>query len=249
MSNAIIGPIAKTGNSRKTQPNKCQTSSNSEVNADSSGCSTLSSVSTNQPNADNVHHDGQDLLAEQLLKSKEKMLNNREKKLKDLEKKLHLKEISLSDQIQQNDFSKAYIVTMENKVKELESSNRLMKLLSQMDAGIDPPPPSSGPSHGNLPSHSSSQHVQEAQTSLKDRVLSLEMKLLEQRITQLEQLNSNNHHTPCAQHFWPYGAGYLPQGYMDTNQNLQHAYYYNGGPWTGTPNPNGYNYDGSSYRP
>ena len=140
MSNAIIGPIAKAGNSRKTQPNKCQTSSNSEVTADSSGSSTPSSVSTNQPNADNVHHDGQDLLAEQLLKSKEKMLNNREKKLKDLEKKLHLKEISLSDQIQQNDFSKAYIVTMENKVKELESSNRLMKLLSQMDAGIDPPP-------------------------------------------------------------------------------------------------------------
>ena len=249
LSNAIIRPIAKAGNSRKTQPNNCQTSSNSEVNADSSGCSVPSSVSTNQPIADNAHHDGQDLLAEQLLKSKEKLLNNREKKLKDLEKKLHLKEISLSDQIQQNDFSKAYIVTMENKVKELESSNRLMKmkLLSQMDAGIDPP--SSGLSHGDLPSHSSSQHTQEAQTSLKDRVLSLEMKLLEQRITQLEQLNSNNQHTTCAQHFWPYGAGYLPQGYMDTGQNLQHAYYYNGGPWTGTPNPNGYNYDGSSYRP
>ena len=96
-----------------------------------------------QNNSDTLTQDVQDVLAEQMVKSKEKILNPREKKLKELEKKLHIKEISLSVQVQQNDFSKAYIVTMENKVKELESSNRLMKmkLQSQADASIDLPTP------------------------------------------------------------------------------------------------------------
>ena len=104
---------------------------------------TISQSSQSQNNSDTLTQDVQDVLAEQMVKSKEKILNSQENKLKELEKKLHIKEISLSDQVQQNDFSKAYIVTMENKVKELESSNRLMKmkLLSQADASIDLPTP------------------------------------------------------------------------------------------------------------
>ena len=86
----------------------------------------ISQSGQSQNNSDTLAQDGQDVLAEQMVKSKEKILNSGEKKLKELEKKLHIKEISLSDQVQQNDFSKAYIVTMENKVKELESSDRLM---------------------------------------------------------------------------------------------------------------------------
>ena len=46
-------------------------------------------------------------LKEQMLNSKQKTLSNKEKRLKELEKKLNNKEISLSDQIDQNNFSKA----------------------------------------------------------------------------------------------------------------------------------------------
>ena len=63
-----------------------------------------------------------------MLKPKEKTLNAREKKLKDIEKKLHLKEIGLTDQIDQSEYAKAYIVTVENKVIELANSNRLLKM-------------------------------------------------------------------------------------------------------------------------
>ena len=55
-------------------------------------------------------------LKDQMLKSKEKSLSNKERRLKELEKKLNNKEISLSDQLDQNEFSKTYIVSMENKV-------------------------------------------------------------------------------------------------------------------------------------
>ena len=47
-------------------------------------------------------------LAEQILKNKEKSLNQKERKLKDDKKKIHLNEISLADQIDQNEYSKAY---------------------------------------------------------------------------------------------------------------------------------------------
>ena len=88
----------------------------------------------------------EDSQAEQMLKSREKTLNARERKLKDIEKKLHLKEIGLTDQIDQSEYAKAYIVTMENIVKKLENSNRLlkMKVITQAEARIDqvlsPPP-------------------------------------------------------------------------------------------------------------
>ena len=44
-------------------------------------------------------------LSDQLLKSKEKLLSTKERTLKDLEKKLHLKEINMSDQLEQNEYS------------------------------------------------------------------------------------------------------------------------------------------------
>ena len=141
-----LGPPAiPSDNSHKKQTKALAAVREQDKNKASSNKS-LTAISQSgqcQNNSDTLAQDGQDVLAEQMVKSKEKILNSREKKLKELEKKLHIKEISLSDQVQQNDFSKAYIVTMENKVKELESSNRLMKmkLLSQADASIDLPTP------------------------------------------------------------------------------------------------------------
>ena len=77
-------------------------------------------------------------LNDRMLKLKEKLLSTKERKLKDLEKKLHMKEINMSDQLDQNEYSKTYILTMEHKVKELENTNRLlkMKMLQQEEAGI-----------------------------------------------------------------------------------------------------------------
>ena len=61
-----------------------------------------------------------------MLKSKEKLLFTKERKLKEMVKKLHMTEISTSDQLDQNEYSKTYILTMEHKLKELESTNRLL---------------------------------------------------------------------------------------------------------------------------
>ena len=208
------GSVCKQkGKSRKTQTNKAQDNRVLErAGTASSGLGT-SSIPTNQNIPDTHSQDVPDVLAEQMVKSKEKLLNTRDRKLKELEKKLHLKEISLSDQIQQNDFSKAYIVTMENKVKELESSNRLMKmkLLSQMDAIIDVP--STDPSLSNLPQQPTNVH-QRHETPLQDRVVNLELKLLEHRIYLLEQSNQYNqsYYSPsdASCHWSPYyvGSGY-----------------------------------------
>ena len=189
----------------------------------------VSSIPTNQNIPDTHSQDVPDVLAEQMVKSKEKLLNTRERKLKELEKKLHLKEISLSDQIQQNDFSKAYIVTMENKVKELESSNRLMKmkLLSQMDASIDVP--TTDPSLSNLPQQPTNVH-QRHETPLQDRVVNLELKLLEHRIYQLEQSNqynqSYNFPSDVSCHWSPYYVGSGYPVYYHGNYGRYNAYPY-----------------------
>ena len=63
-----------------------------------------------------------------MLKSKEKLLFTKERKLKEMEKKLHMTEISMSDQLDQNEYSKTYILTMEHGLKELESTNGLLKM-------------------------------------------------------------------------------------------------------------------------
>ena len=161
-----------------------------------------------------------------MVKSKEKILNSREKKLKELEKKLHIKEISLSDQVQQNDFSKAYIVTMENKVKELESSNRLMKmkLLSQADAIIDLPTPRDTSSNNHVQSQSYNHHPEQSpNTPLHDRLVSLEMKLLEHRVHQLEQaaqLSYRQNYLSNGNMFqWSaYTTGYVPHTFDQYHQ-------------------------------
>ena len=69
---------------------------------------------------------------------KGKILSTIERKLKDLEKKLHMMEINMSDPMDQNEYSKTYILTMEHKMKELENTNRhlTMKMLQQEEAGI-----------------------------------------------------------------------------------------------------------------
>ena len=47
---------------------------------------------------------------------------------RDLQKKLNSKEIYLGDTLDRVEYSKAFISQMENKIKELEASNRLLRL-------------------------------------------------------------------------------------------------------------------------
>ena len=78
-----------------------------------------------------------------MIKSKERFLYARERELNELKKKLHPKEIGLADQLDQNNYSKAYITTMDNKMKEQENTIRLLKMkmpsesvLGQCEPGI-----------------------------------------------------------------------------------------------------------------
>ena len=52
---------------------------------------------------------------EQSLKNREKSLTLKEKRLKDMEKKISNRKISVGDKLDQNEFSKAYVVSMENR--------------------------------------------------------------------------------------------------------------------------------------
>ena len=186
-------------------------------------------------------------LKDQMLKSKEKSLSNEERRLKELEKKLNNKEISLSDQLDQNEFSKTYIVSMENKVKELESANRLLRLQLLSVPDQNPPSPSSqGNQHLEMhniqsvqkqnchsgatePTHSyCNQRSSNCMTSihdLQDRVLSLEVKLLEHRLSAMEKSkqwdgwvsNHNYGHLGAAHSYsrTPHGWGYAQQNARD----------------------------------
>ena len=51
-------------------------------------------------------------LQEQVLRNREKSLASKEKRLKDMERKITNREISLGDKLDQNEFSKAYVVSM-----------------------------------------------------------------------------------------------------------------------------------------
>ena len=164
----------------------------------------------------------EDSLAEQMLKSKEKTLNARERKLKDIEKKLHLKEIGLTDQIDQSEYAKAYIVTMENKVKELENSNRLlkMKVITQAEASSEQvfsPPPDNSLEHTRSGNQG---HVCPQAQDLQSRITNIELRQLEQRLSHLEQSVSYNHSN---RQYWG-----QPLWWGDPYHNLhvQHQYYY-----------------------
>ena len=130
----------------------------------------------------------EDSIAEQMLKSKEKTLSAREKKLKDIEKKLHLKEIGLTDQIDQSEYAKAYIVTIENEVKELENSNRLlkMKVITQAEAKHEQVTTALDSSCEALRS-SNQGHEHTHKQDLQNRVTNLELRLFEQKLSHLEQ--------------------------------------------------------------
>ena len=146
-------------------------------------------------------------LQEQVLKSKEKMLVSKEKRLKELEKKISNREISLGDKLDQNEFSKAYITSMENKLKELEASNRLLrlKLLAVPDVHDSNSNHDSGSGgttfcEQNAPLHRKSGDNchsldRAAFQELQQRVLSLELKMMEQRLSTLENQRSVYCHT------------------------------------------------------
>ena len=142
---------------------------------------------------------------EQMLKSKEKTLNQKEKKLKDAEKKLHLKEMSLADQIDQNEYSKAYILTMENKLKELENSNRLLKMKMLSQYGLDGTVGEQHLQHNKDSVTAESQaHNIHSDSDLKSRVTHLEFKVLENRITQLEHNLASTYGPHGAPHNYNY---------------------------------------------
>ena len=63
-------------------------------------------------------------LKEDELRAKEKTLTSKERRLRDLQKKLNSKEINLGDTLDRIEYSKAFISQMENKIKELETSNK-----------------------------------------------------------------------------------------------------------------------------
>ena len=62
------------------------------------------------------------------LKAKEKNLASKGIRLRELQKKLNVKEINLGDTVDRVEYSKVFISQLENKIKELQSSNRLLRL-------------------------------------------------------------------------------------------------------------------------
>ena len=140
------------------------------------------------------------LMGTALYMNREKSLALKEKRLKDMEKKITNREISLGDKMDQNEFSKAHVVSMENRLKELQYTNRLLrlKLLAVAD-GPDQDNPSPVDKSETLtnvrhcPSgRKCSQDTCGDGASIRDlqqRVLSLEMRMLEQRWARIESLN------------------------------------------------------------
>ena len=169
-------------------------------------------------------------LQEQVLKSKEKTLASKEKRLKELEKKISNREISLGDKLDQNEFSKAYITSMENKLKELEASNRLLRLkllavpdvhdsISNHDSGSG----STTSCEQHAPVHCKSKDNchrvdRAAFQGLQQRVLSLEMKMMEQRLSTLEHQRSVYCHTGYEGANQTYHADPKPHG-MNINSS------------------------------
>ena len=185
---------------------------------------------------------------EQMVKSKEKTLNQREKKLKDAEKKLHMREIGLIEQANQNDYSKAYILTMENKLKELENSNRLLKMKMLSQYGLE----SSTVQHSQdsqRPCASSDLDIKANNTTseyeLQARMAQIELRLLESRIAQLEQNFSSysygpywtpynyqayynpypSYHNPSTQNYYPWAYAGEHGHYIPNTHEAYYPYY------------------------
>ena len=171
-------------------------------------------------------------IRESEVRAKEKALASKERRLKDLQKKLNTKEINLGDTLDRVAYSKAFISQMESKIKELENSNRLfrLKVLSV------PESTSTGPSNDHqipTPSfpqpnpprsthmaagqynygqgHTISQPTMEAYYpgmlfELNQRITSLELKMLENRLASVEQRHmSGVYPQPLVQPFLPHG--------------------------------------------
>ena len=171
-------------------------------------------------------------IRESEVRAKEKALANKERRLKDLQKKLNTKEINLGDTLDRVDYSKAFISQMESKIKELENSSRLLRLkvLSV------PESTSSGPSNDQqIPTPSFSQpnpprsiymaagqynygqcpttfhptmeaHYPGMLFELNQRITSLELKMLENRLASVEQRHmSGVYPQPLVQPFLPHG--------------------------------------------
>ena len=150
-------------------------------------------------------------LSDQLLKSKEKLLSTKERKLKDLEKKLHLKEINMSDQLEQDEYSKTYILTMEHKLKELENTNRLLKtkMLGQEEMGSIGGKHKKSDTEIHLPHRTTDTPSPHTDSELHARMAHMEIRLLEHRInTQEQNLWSRQNQTSYTHA--QYGAVYGP---------------------------------------
>ena len=141
-----------------------------------------------------------------------------------------MREIGLIEQKSQNDYSKAYILTMENKLKELENSNRLLKMEMLSQYGLDSntdntvrhfqdsPRPCASPDPAIKTNNSTSG------SELHARKAHIELWLLESRIAILEQYFSSYSYSP----YWTpynYQAYHNPYPFY---HNSSTQYYY---PW------------------
>ena len=171
-------------------------------------------------------------IRESEVRTKEKALANKERRLKDLQKRLNTKEINLGDTLDRVDYSKAFISQMESKIKELENSNRLLRL----KVLSIPESTSSGPSNDQQiptpsfpqPNPPRSTHMAAGQynygqgpttshptmeayypgmlSELNQRITSLELKMLENRLASVEQRHmSGVYPHPLVQPFLPHG--------------------------------------------
>ncbi|CAG2208662.1 unnamed protein product [Mytilus edulis] len=110
----------------------------------------------------------------------DKELRQRESKLKRLEEELKKEKASISDTLKDQSRLKTYSVNMEAKVKELENSNRIlrMKIVGTQNQPSDSPTKT----RNSLPQNSNN----ETKLSIESHISSLENNLLKDRIAHIE---------------------------------------------------------------
>ena len=212
---SVKGLQQKRKTAKKPQGARAKKQDSDGVGTGTDNLSSLSSlrgaVSSDDTNPIIPQDDEGASLNDQLLKSKEKLLSTKERKLKDLEKKLHLKEINMSDQLEQNEYSKTYILTMEHKLKELENTNRLlkMKMLCQEEMGSMGGKHKESDTEIHLPHRTTDTPSPHTDSELHARVAHMEIRLLEHRINTLEQNLWSRQNQPSYTHA-QYDAVYGP---------------------------------------
>ena len=164
-----------------------------------------------------------------------------------------MREIGLIEQANHNDYSKAYILTMENKLKELENSNRLLKMKMLSQYGLESSTVTRLPKTMCFPGPRYKSNNTTSEYELQARMAQIELRLLESRIAQLEQNFSSysygpywtpynyqayynpypSYHNPSTQHYyvWAYAGEH---GHYTPNTHEAYYPYYGGSKTTYT---------------